>query len=113
MVKGNHVFDGMIAKEKSLDYFGLTWRIDGIIMKSEIYEEGCSDEEKEVTAIVAVYNKNNQMSERVIVNAKLKKGESVRDEAIELSVSEGQTVECLVLDSLTNCRKVYNTFIVE
>ncbi len=67
---------------------------------------------QEVTAIIAVYNKNNQMVAKYLVNRVLATGESAV-QPVSFQLSEGQTVECLVLDSLTNCKKIYNTFIVE
>ena len=67
---------------------------------------------QEVTAIIAVYNEKNQMVAKYLVNRVLATGESVA-QTVAFQLSEGQKVECLVLDSLTNCKKVYNTFIVE
>lgn len=67
---------------------------------------------QEVTAIVAVYNEKNQMVAKYLVNKTLAAGEAVT-QGVSFQLSEGQTVECLVLDSLTNCRKVYNTFVVK
>lgn len=68
--------------------------------------------EQVVTAVVAVYGSDNQMSKRYVVSEKLAKGESI-EQAIAFDLEEGQKVECLVLDNFANSRKVYNTYIFE
>ena len=67
---------------------------------------------QEVTAIVAVYDANNSMVAKYLVNKTLATGETI-SQAVAFDLQDGQTIECLILDSLTNCRKVYNTYYFE
>ena len=67
---------------------------------------------QEVTAIVAVYDANNSMVAKYLVNKTLASGETI-SQAVAFDLQDGQTIECLILDSLTNCRKVYNTYYFE
>ena len=68
--------------------------------------------DQEVTAIIAVYDANNSMVAKYLVNKTLASGETI-SQAVAFDLQDGQTIECLILDSLTNCRKVYNTYYFE
>lgn len=67
---------------------------------------------QEVTAIVAVYDANNSMVAKYLINKELASGETV-SQPVAFDLKDGQKIECLILDSLTNCKKIYNTYIFE
>ena len=67
---------------------------------------------QEVSALIAVYNENNQMFDKCLVNKILASGESVSQE-VDLQYFSGQTVKCFVFESFTNRRKIAKTFVAE
>lgn len=66
-----------------------------------------------VSAVIAVYGKDNSMNSRKLVLIDLEPGESSEPQRLALKLSQGQTIECTFVDSLKNCREIYRVLKAE